>query len=331
MTILPFKRGKLPVKYLRVPLLAKKIGIKDYKSLINKVKSSIHDWKSKNLSYAGRAQLIASVLTFIQVKVSWKDVCQPKENRGLGLKPLEEWNKALIVKHLWNEAAKKDSFWVKWTNIVKLKGRSIWEVDILSGDSWIWKNLREIYSAGFSNEDAVVDCVNEASWKWPIKWFTKGGVIMEYLIDEKTRMSLNCTWPHKWTIPCILEYCWYDCTRLINIITLYWPWEGSDGYEDRWGLVEDACFQPSDALPSCFLVSSNDDVDVGLIEGPMVLQILSEVGIAGISWFYFAGLAGITMAVGGFAEKSVAATLLAGFATSCRYRFCLTRELSLLL
>ncbi|GJY49750.1 hypothetical protein Tco_0439706 [Tanacetum coccineum] len=44
-----------------------------------------------------------------------------------------------------------------------------------------------------------------------------------------------------------------------------------------------------------------------------VLQILPEVSVAGISWFYFAGLAGIIMAVGGFAGKSVAATLLAGF------------------
>nr|GEU72352.1 hypothetical protein [Tanacetum cinerariifolium] len=44
-----------------------------------------------------------------------------------------------------------------------------------------------------------------------------------------------------------------------------------------------------------------------------VLQILPEVGVAGISWFYFARLAGIIMAVGGFVEKSVAATLLAEF------------------
>ncbi|GJZ51626.1 hypothetical protein Tco_0606141 [Tanacetum coccineum] len=44
-----------------------------------------------------------------------------------------------------------------------------------------------------------------------------------------------------------------------------------------------------------------------------VLQILPEVGVAGISWFYFAGLAGIIMVVGGFAGKSVADTLLVGF------------------
>ncbi|GKC18082.1 RNA-directed DNA polymerase, eukaryota, reverse transcriptase zinc-binding domain protein [Tanacetum coccineum] len=67
LDILPFKRGKLPIKYLGVPLVAKKIGVQDCKSLIDKVKAKIHDWKNKSLSYAGRAQLIASVLASIQV------------------------------------------------------------------------------------------------------------------------------------------------------------------------------------------------------------------------------------------------------------------------
>ncbi|GJV49179.1 hypothetical protein Tco_1439391 [Tanacetum coccineum] len=127
-----------------VPLVAKKIGVQDCKGLIDKVKAKIHDWKNKSLSYAGRAQLIAYVLASIQVywasvfklpksvnkdvkrifkaflynqgdlqrrkaKVSWKEVCQPKQYGGLGFKSLDQWNQALLVKHLWNVAAKKDS------------------------------------------------------------------------------------------------------------------------------------------------------------------------------------------------------------------------------
>ncbi|GKE72992.1 hypothetical protein Tco_1535033, partial [Tanacetum coccineum] len=101
-----------------VPLVAKKIGVQDCKGLIDKVKAKIHDWKNKSLSYAGRAQLIAYVLASIQnqgdlqrrkAKVSWKEVCQPKQYGGLGFKSLDQWNQALLVKHLWNVAAKKDS------------------------------------------------------------------------------------------------------------------------------------------------------------------------------------------------------------------------------
>nr|GEX77632.1 hypothetical protein [Tanacetum cinerariifolium] len=235
LNIMPFKKGKLPVKYLRVPLVAKKIGVKDCKSLIDKVKSRIHDWKNKGLSYARRAQLIAYVLTSIQVY--WASVFKLPKNvmkdieklfkgfswcRGMGLKPLEEWNKALLVKHLWNMAAKKDSLWVKWINIVKLKGRSVWEVDKQGSDCWMWKNLlesidevrshmqykiengrsisiwhdnwtglptldsfisrREIYAAGFSNDDIIIDCISDSRWKWPSGWTTKFPTLHMYKV-----------------------------------------------------------------------------------------------------------------------------------------------------
>nr|GFA09857.1 RNA-directed DNA polymerase, eukaryota, reverse transcriptase zinc-binding domain protein [Tanacetum cinerariifolium] len=54
LRIIPFKRGKLPMKYLGLPLLAKCLGIDDCKVLIDKVKAKVRDWKDKCLSYAGR-------------------------------------------------------------------------------------------------------------------------------------------------------------------------------------------------------------------------------------------------------------------------------------
>ncbi|GKE53498.1 hypothetical protein Tco_1488654 [Tanacetum coccineum] len=124
--ILPFKRGKLHVRYLG---------------------------KNKSMTYAGRAQLIAFVLVSIQV------------------------------------------------TIVKLKGRSVWEMEKHNNDSWMWKSLlelrskvrkhmqykvgngclvsmwhdqwsmlppldsilsrREIYAAGFSIEDYIPECIHD--------------------------------------------------------------------------------------------------------------------------------------------------------------------------
>ncbi|GJT80580.1 RNA-directed DNA polymerase, eukaryota, reverse transcriptase zinc-binding domain protein [Tanacetum coccineum] len=255
INILPFKKGKLPVRYLGVPLVSKSIGVKDCKSLIDKVKTRVHDWKNKSLSYAGRAQLIASVLASIQVywasvfrlpkavskdiekifksflwnngesingkaKVSWKDVCQPKENGGLGFKPIDQWNKALLIKHLWNVANKKDTLWVKWVSMVKLKGRSVWEIEKQSNDSSLWKNLmdlrgeirnfvqykvgdgcsvslwhdswsmlptldtfisrREIFAAGFSNETTLAEGIVDNKWKWPEQWLTNHPNLNQY-------------------------------------------------------------------------------------------------------------------------------------------------------
>lgn len=117
-SIMGFNIGTLPVRYLGVPLVSKKIGIKECKPLIDKVKSRIIDWKNKSLSFAGRLQLISAVLASMQVywmavfkipagviqdleklfkgflwnrseivggkaKVAWQEVCKPKDQGAL--------------------------------------------------------------------------------------------------------------------------------------------------------------------------------------------------------------------------------------------------------
>ncbi|GKC17012.1 hypothetical protein Tco_1013794 [Tanacetum coccineum] len=47
----------------------------------------------------------------------------------------------MIVKHLWHVAIEKNSLWVKWIHIIKLKGRSIWAVNEEEYDSWGCKNI----------------------------------------------------------------------------------------------------------------------------------------------------------------------------------------------
>nr|GEZ10238.1 RNA-directed DNA polymerase, eukaryota, reverse transcriptase zinc-binding domain protein [Tanacetum cinerariifolium] len=49
LNIIPFKRGKLPVRCLGVPLVSKQLGVNDCKSIVDKVKSRVHDWKNKSL------------------------------------------------------------------------------------------------------------------------------------------------------------------------------------------------------------------------------------------------------------------------------------------
>ncbi|GJX34219.1 RNA-directed DNA polymerase, eukaryota, reverse transcriptase zinc-binding domain protein [Tanacetum coccineum] len=179
LKILPFAEGNLPVRYLGVPLVTRKLSINDCKCLVDKVKQRIDDWKNKFLSYAGRLQLIASVLSAMHLywaqvfllpkdtiyeiekdmkgflwnqgvlekgkaKVSWKTICSPKNTGGLGLKPLREWNEVLLTKNLWIAVSKKQSLWAIWIERMKLKGRSIWEVSPDSNSSWGWKYLLSI-------------------------------------------------------------------------------------------------------------------------------------------------------------------------------------------
>ena len=135
LMVMPFQEGDLPAKYLGVPLVSRKLYKEDCKVFIECVWKRINDWRNKCLSYAGRLQLIASILSSLQVywasififpvnvyesidkmlksflwtgsdkdmgvtSVSWKDICMPKNQGGLGLKPLQKWNEALMSKHL---------------------------------------------------------------------------------------------------------------------------------------------------------------------------------------------------------------------------------------
>ncbi|XP_074265564.1 uncharacterized protein LOC141588003 [Silene latifolia] len=46
--------------------------------------------------------------------VNWESCCLPKEERGLGIKDIKTWNKALLGKYVWWHANKKDHLWVRW-------------------------------------------------------------------------------------------------------------------------------------------------------------------------------------------------------------------------
>ncbi|GKB25546.1 hypothetical protein Tco_0864947 [Tanacetum coccineum] len=143
---------------------------------LKEVKQKVDDWKNKSLSYAGRWQLIVSVLSVMHLywaqvfllprdtiyetekamkgflwsqgelakgkaKISWKNVCCSKSQGGLGIKPLREWNEVLLLKNLWNVAANKQLLWAIWIDKMKLKGRSLWKVSPDSNSSWGWRHL----------------------------------------------------------------------------------------------------------------------------------------------------------------------------------------------
>lgn len=56
----------MPVRYLGIPLISSRLTAEDCSSLLNKLTARIDFWLSKNLSFAGRLQLISSVLYSIQ-------------------------------------------------------------------------------------------------------------------------------------------------------------------------------------------------------------------------------------------------------------------------
>ncbi|GKA11711.1 RNA-directed DNA polymerase, eukaryota, reverse transcriptase zinc-binding domain protein [Tanacetum coccineum] len=62
LKLIPFSVGKLPMRYLGVPLITKQLSVSECKPFIEKVEKRILNWKNRTLTYAGRLQLVASVL-----------------------------------------------------------------------------------------------------------------------------------------------------------------------------------------------------------------------------------------------------------------------------
>ncbi|KAL0302134.1 UNVERIFIED_CONTAM: Retrovirus-related Pol polyprotein from type-2 retrotransposable element R2DM [Sesamum calycinum] len=64
---LGFQEGHLPVRYLGLPLISARLSIADCQPLLQKIDSRIKGWEGVQLSFAGRVQLIKSVLVSLEV------------------------------------------------------------------------------------------------------------------------------------------------------------------------------------------------------------------------------------------------------------------------
>ncbi|XP_021991701.1 uncharacterized protein LOC110888484 [Helianthus annuus] len=208
LDILPFRVGVFPMKYLGIPLSSKRLYQKDCKALIDRVKGRISDWKVKFLSFAGRVQLIKSVLSSITIywsslyilpvaiseeierllcgflwsqgrgnkgmaRVKWEEICMAKCQGGLNISSLKIQNIALMSKRMWNVLSNKDSLWVRWVGKYKLCGKSFWEVSETSVDSWSWRQILQHRSMFREKLYDVIDN-GKGVRAWLDLWHEKG-------------------------------------------------------------------------------------------------------------------------------------------------------------
>ncbi|CAH9101392.1 unnamed protein product [Cuscuta europaea] len=112
LQMVDFQQGSFPVRYLGIPLAPLKISVAQFSPLIDTVTDYFNAWNTKSLSYAGKVELIKSVIQGVQsfwlgifpvpktildrivslcriflwggkhAKVAWEDVCLPKEEGG---------------------------------------------------------------------------------------------------------------------------------------------------------------------------------------------------------------------------------------------------------
>lgn len=68
-------------------------------------------------------------------------ICRPMNEGGLGLKKLEDWNKACLARLNWMIYCRKESLWIAWIKVNLLKGTCFGVVRPNANSSWCWKKI----------------------------------------------------------------------------------------------------------------------------------------------------------------------------------------------
>ncbi|KAL0423432.1 UNVERIFIED_CONTAM: putative ribonuclease H protein [Sesamum radiatum] len=269
LAALHFQEGHLPLRYLGLPLLASRLSISDCKPLLLKIDSRIKGWESIQLSFAGRIQLIKSVLMSLNVywamafilpkgvirevekkmrtflwkgnsavgypKVAWNVVCKPIEEGGQGIRDILALNKALMSRHLWNVIQNnQSSIWVKWIAHTRLRHKSVWTVDV-KGGSWGWRKILRLRSALLPYiEFKIGDGESFSLWHDP--WHSLGSLITRFPrgpgrtnIPEAAKLSAVLV-DGDWSWPPITDL---ECIEILHVLPIIH--NGSDSILWRGG------------------------------------------------------------------------------------------------
>ncbi|KAF8088677.1 hypothetical protein N665_0532s0040 [Sinapis alba] len=175
---------------------------------------SFHSWTAKLLSFAGRLQLLKSVIfgtvnfwlsAFILpkgciksieslcsrflwsgnveqrgiAKIAWSTVCLPKDEGGLGLRSFAIWSQVLCVKFIWTLLSTSPSLWADWHWNCHLHNKSFWTVKATSIDSWIWSKLLNLRPLALNFCKFIVGNGTSTSF-WFDVW-TPFGKLINYL------------------------------------------------------------------------------------------------------------------------------------------------------
>jgi hypothetical protein len=98
---------------------------------------------------------------------SWEDICQPKENGGLGIRDLYTVNKSLITHASWNNVTNKNNF---LTIILKAKyflGNSFWTSKADGPRSVFWALILWVKKDLVNNTMYQIHTGNSSIWSTP--------------------------------------------------------------------------------------------------------------------------------------------------------------------
>ena len=220
-----FSQGSFPFRYLGIPISDARLTISQYSPLLDKISGYINSWAGANLSYAGRTELVKSVLQGIECfwlsilpipagvrskviqlcrnflwsgncnsnkkpLVAWSEVTLPKSEGGLGIRNIKAWNKALLSKILWDIQAKKESLWVKWVHHIYMNSSSFWIYTARHADSPLIKQIIALRDEIIASEGSVSEATQTMN-QWASNNEIKSKLAYDYFRQKTTKL----VWP----------------------------------------------------------------------------------------------------------------------------------------
>ena len=178
---------------------------KAYDFIINKFRAKLNKLKSNKLNHAGRLTYINSVLASIPIyymstilftknfidKItaivrkfwwagvqdenastsfhfrSWKDICRPKVEGGLGIRDLFTVNKSLILNAAWKIATGKNQFLSEVLKAKYYPNTSFWKSGNHSTKSAFWASVTSVKNVLLNNCIVQVHRGNSSIWSTP--------------------------------------------------------------------------------------------------------------------------------------------------------------------
>ncbi|XP_074291247.1 uncharacterized protein LOC141618022 [Silene latifolia] len=158
LSVTGYTEGSFPVKYLGIPLFSSRLTQPMFAPLLEKIRQHVSHWATHLLSYAGKIQLINSVIFGLSIfwgssvllpigivkKINklckdflwgisagmykmtfkrWDSFCLPRAEGGVDIKEVLSWNKTQMLSWIHKLVTHTDTIWAKWVEAYILKGR----------------------------------------------------------------------------------------------------------------------------------------------------------------------------------------------------------------